>query len=1242
MLSKGKLLFGILLKIVFFVGLFLYTNQVLAETKDIKESISNKKIDIAETGRVVFRFFDDSDGLPQNTINSVVTDNKGYIWVGTQDGAAYYNGQVWTVVNMPNRTKSNWVYQIYVGKNGSMWFATNGGGLHSYKSGTWATYNVRSGLPSDQIRSVLETTNPDGKETLWVGTSNGLASFEDGNWKIYNTTNSKLPNNVIRYLIDTVDIEGQHTIWVGTEGGLACLKNGEWTVYNTTNSKLPNNVIRGLSQSKSKSNNAIWIATEGGIARLENTNWTIYQEKDGLASNETRCIQETISLKGQPVLWVGTGGFGLSRFEEGKWSTYTTKSGLPDDSVWSLLETTSPAGIKTLWVGMASRGGLAKLETGKWVSFNTESGLPNNAVFSIMESKKSEGFSSFWIGTDGGFAYWENGKWTSYNVKSGLPNNTVRAFLETTENDGRKVVWIATEGGLIKIDRGKWNVIDSKSGLPSDRIYSLLSTTNRKGENIVWIGTREGLAKYENGLWQTYNTSNSTLPNNIVRSLLATYHRDGTERIWVGTESGLACLKSGEWVKNLLSEHRIRALHKIKDQNKDWLWVGTDSGVFWSEIKENISEWQWLSDTTTPAIPNNTIYQIRSDKENRIYISTNKGVVRLTKTDTQNEKSTNYNIYNFTIKDGLPNNECNSGASLVDSLGRIWIGTIGGVALFDPSQESLDNASKPFYIEKLLIDGKEQKSIDNSTNLGKLSYDQNTISFEYALLSYFRESDSRYRYQLVGYDKTISDWTTQSKREYQNLSSGNYTFKVWAKDYLGNISGPISIEFYIKPAPWQNWIAYCFYLIALSLIIYLLHNYRLERLAKRNALLEIKVAERTDELAKTNKDLFVALEQIKISQKQTEEKNQELAIKNIELDQKNAELADKNLELIESHKRADRIFSALAQALPGTVLDEKYKLEEMIGTGGFGAVYKATHLTLKKPVAIKIFRPAPGNDSAEALERFHLEAVSSCRINHINSVAVLDSGTSDEGIAYLVMELLNGQTLKNEILGKRRLSLKRAVEILLPVCNVLDKAHLAGVVHRDIKPDNIFLHKDEKGEIVKVVDFGIAKIMDMMEVSGNLTNTGGLIGTPAYMSPERLTSQSYDGRADIYSLGVTFYQMISGHLPFSCKDNNLSSMILKHLTEDPPSLERFNLKVPKIIEKIILQMLEKDQNKRPTAQEVAEVLKVALDEINDFSDPSFSGEVNDDTPTISNSIPSLENSPRLTITGDAKITGNLT
>ncbi|MEW6735249.1 MAG: serine/threonine-protein kinase, partial [Acidobacteriota bacterium] len=336
---------------------------------------------------------------------------------------------------------------------------------------------------------------------------------------------------------------------------------------------------------------------------------------------------------------------------------------------------------------------------------------------------------------------------------------------------------------------------------------------------------------------------------------------------------------------------------------------------------------------------------------------------------------------------------------------------------------------------------------------------------------------------------------------------------------------------------------------------------------RQNELLEAKIIQRTTII---------------------EEQKQDLAKQKEELARKNQELEHKNIELLESNQRADRIFSALAEALPGAVLDGKYQLGEKIGSGGFGAVYHGTHLTLKRPIAVKIFKPMPGNDSAKGLERFRLEAIAASRIDHPNVVAVLDSGISSEGIAYIVMELLKGHSLAKELQVKGVLTISRLVEILLPICDVLAKAHELDLVHRDIKPENIFLHQTEQGEIVKVVDFGIAKFAEergKVDIKG-LTSTNNLIGTPAYMAPERIQYQIYDGRADIYSLGIMIYQMLSGQLPFIATEGNMVAVLIQHVCEIPPSLRTLNQAVPEDLAELVMRMLAKQPEERPTAREL--------------------------------------------------------
>ncbi|MBX7223030.1 MAG: protein kinase [Blastocatellia bacterium] len=349
-----------------------------------------------------------------------------------------------------------------------------------------------------------------------------------------------------------------------------------------------------------------------------------------------------------------------------------------------------------------------------------------------------------------------------------------------------------------------------------------------------------------------------------------------------------------------------------------------------------------------------------------------------------------------------------------------------------------------------------------------------------------------------------------------------------------------------------------------------------QELDSLNQELETKVEHRTAELAQT----VAQLQQAKLL-----------------TERKMLEVSEKNQELVASQKQADRIFSALAKALPGTVLDEKYRLEREIGEGGFGIVFRGTHLALGRAIAIKVFKPRPGNDNADAIERFKREGISIARLTHPNIINVLDSGISTQGIAYMVMELLQGTSLAEELKTQKTATLERCLKLTIPVCQALAEAHRWGIIHRDIKPDNIFINQTAKGEVVKVVDFGIAKLVGD-EDSGNfrtLTMTDSLIGTPVYMAPERLAAKPFDGRSDVYSLGVVLFEMLTGRPPFERDMSGLVGLMLAHLHDAPPSLRALNPKVPGRLEAIVRQTLEKDPEDRPVAAELARLLTEVLE-----------------------------------------------
>jgi serine/threonine protein kinase len=280
-----------------------------------------------------------------------------------------------------------------------------------------------------------------------------------------------------------------------------------------------------------------------------------------------------------------------------------------------------------------------------------------------------------------------------------------------------------------------------------------------------------------------------------------------------------------------------------------------------------------------------------------------------------------------------------------------------------------------------------------------------------------------------------------------------------------------------------------------------------------------------------------------------------------------------------------------AEIGPGTVLDERYRLEERIGSGGYGAVYRALHLELRQPVAVKVMQARTPTPRA-ALLRFRQEGISACRVKHPNAVTVMDFSLTPEGVAFLVMELLEGHGLDDELVARGRLPLPRCVEIAVPVCRALAAAHAAGIVHRDIKPSNVFLHLAAAGEVVKLLDFGIARLSGDAEQDRPLTVEGIVLGTPSFIAPERVRGAAYDGRSDVYGVGAMLYRMLSGRLPFAEMSGDPQALLSAKLVSDPAPLRALEPALPVAVEAVVMRALRRDPAQRPAAAALADQLEV--------------------------------------------------
>ncbi|MBI4851841.1 MAG: tetratricopeptide repeat protein [Acidobacteria bacterium] len=276
----------------------------------------------------------------------------------------------------------------------------------------------------------------------------------------------------------------------------------------------------------------------------------------------------------------------------------------------------------------------------------------------------------------------------------------------------------------------------------------------------------------------------------------------------------------------------------------------------------------------------------------------------------------------------------------------------------------------------------------------------------------------------------------------------------------------------------------------------------------------------------------------------------------------------------------------------GAVLKGTYSIEEMLGEGGMAMVFRAKNVLNNTVCAIKIIHPDMVESEINAVERLLLEALKIKKINHPNVVKVLDFGPIHDGeLVYLTMELLTGRTLKKEIQEKGYLDLKKVGSIVEQISAGMEEAHQKGIIHRDIKSENIFLLDNIKNNIsIKILDFGISS-----DQNSGFTASHHIIGTPEYMSPEQCEGKTLDARSDIYSLGVTIYEMLAGNVPFPTSIFDPIEIVKRQMFKYPRPLSKYRNDVPKDVEEVLFKALEKNPDKRQQSiLELAEEFDFAL------------------------------------------------
>ena len=751
-------------------------------------------------------------GLPQISVNAIAQTPENYIWLGTDDGLARFDGMHFTIFNRSNVPElgSNSFQALLTSQDGTLWAAT-AAGLVRYSAGNFKTYTLKDGLPHGYISSLALDANG----VLWLGTiGGGLVRFSQNRFVTY-TTASGLAHDEVWAVKSSAD----GSIWAGTRRGLSRYKNGKFTTYAQANS-LSDNWVHALC---SDGRGGLYVGTEKGLYHLEGNSLSAISPIAGL---ESVSIQSLV-VDRNGIVWVGTRYAGVKRMHGGLLTGYTSAQGLSNDQVWSLLEDREG----NLWIGTRG-GGLNCLRDPAILPYGKPEGLTSGSIWSVLEDRGG----ALWIGSEQhGALRMKAGHVTRYTTREGLLDNEIGAIAEDSNGD----IWLGMDAGLNRISNGKVYSILAGPDAPIGHIRALHAAP----DGSLWIATMgNGVIRYCDGRFRQF-TKKDGLPDNWVRVIL----RDSKGALWFGTNQGLACFKGGRFVSYKkapeLQQESIYALYEDRD---GVIWIGTVSSGL-ARLDQSTVHFM----NTRQGLVDDTIYSILEDHSGDFWFSCNLGVFRVSRSELNalaRGKIEKVTPALFDTADGMRSRECNGGiqpSAWKSANGHLWFPTIEGTVSINPALLRQQEVSPSVLLKTVSID---RQQID-FTGYVSMPPTPGDLEFEYTGINFFAPERIRFMYKLAGFDRDWIDAGTRRTAYYTKVPPGRYEFYVSAvgRDGARNPE-TASFKFRLRHAFYQSGWFYGLCIAGLLILGMAAYFLRLKVLKAHERQLVQLVDERTREL----------------------------------------------------------------------------------------------------------------------------------------------------------------------------------------------------------------------------------------------------------------------------------------------------------------------------------------------------------------------------------------------------------
>ena len=739
------------------------------------------------------------NGLPQNSVSSILQTSDGYLWFTTFGGLVRYDGVRFTVFGAGDikGLKSTRFSRVFGDRSGNLWITTEYGGLIRYKDGTFSSYTAADGLTDDHIVNIRD----DDRGYLRIQTASGLIWWKDGKFSDNDPVSSPFPGFGFECA------PGKSAAWFFDDRGVHRVEDGQVTAEVV----IPALTFRDIKSLYETHGGEMWIGTGNGrLIRYEHGELKYYGKGDGLPERRINTMAE--DRRGN--LWIGFAGAGLARFKDGKFIFYTKADGLAGDDVLSLYA--DREGI--VWVGSAS--GLGRVGDQIITSYSADNGISSNNIYPICQDREG----AVWIGAFRGLTKYKDGVFTRLDLPGA--DGWVTALMQDREGS----LWMGSwGGGATRLKDGKVTNYRTKDGLPDNVVRAILEDRN----GAIWFGTNSGLAIFKDGAFTVHNAKDG-LPGNLV----CTIFEDSKGVVWVGTEIGLCSYENGALTtysnEPSLTGHMVRALYEDSD---GVLWIGTyDAGLI------RLKDGKFTSYTAREGLFNNGVFQILEDSGGNFWISCNLGIYRVRKqelNDYANGRVKSITAIPYGKRDGMLNSECNGGmqpAGIKGSDGRLWFPTQGGVAIVTPEAVPVSPALPPVIVEQVLVNNQPEAF----RNLVRIGPGSDNFEIHYTALSFIMSDRIAFKYKL---DSLDSDWVDAGNRRvayYSHVPAGDYVFRVIAanRDGVWNLEGA-AVRIRISPPFYKTWWFISIAVAAIAALALLGFRVRVNQLEKERRAEEV-------------------------------------------------------------------------------------------------------------------------------------------------------------------------------------------------------------------------------------------------------------------------------------------------------------------------------------------------------------------------------------------------------------------